>query len=67
MDIDHLVQQRAAQDVAAWQAAAERWRHHALRTDSLGATARRMHLHCLANAWSAQTLLAQATHLGQEN
>ncbi|MFI0156207.1 hypothetical protein [Streptomyces lydicus] len=47
---------RYFEEAAAYSKAAERWRAHALRSDSLGQTARRLHTKYLSRAWEAEAL-----------
>lgn len=50
---------RYLEEANAYRNAAEKWRAHALRSDSLGQTARRLHTKFLANAWKAEGLATQ--------
>ncbi len=50
---------RYLEEAAAYRQAAEKWRAHALRSDSLGEAARRKHTKCLARAWKAEALAAK--------
>ncbi|RXS84205.1 hypothetical protein EST92_11650 [Streptomyces sp. TM32] len=52
---------RYLEEAAAYHQAAERWRVHALRGDSLGETARRQHTKSLARAWKAEERAAKSS------
>ncbi|MER5653459.1 hypothetical protein ABT076_10630 [Streptomyces sp. NPDC002131] len=53
-DINSSIRARYAEEAAAYNEAAAKWLQYAMRNDSLGETARRLHLRCLARAWRAE-------------
>jgi hypothetical protein len=53
---DDAVRANYVQEAAAYRLAAEKWRKLAQRNDSLGETARRLHVRCLARAWRAEEI-----------